>query len=145
MDKLTSTPAAVTALGELAANHGPGSMRISLLTGGCGIRFFGISLDGTRSGDTTVEHQGFSFVIESTLLEEYAPITIDSDGLTFRLAGGNIYPPSACGSCAFGCGPRGKLRCDGICRRCPNPCLIGKKKLARRSGATVAAPASPLV
>lgn len=143
MDTLATTPAALTALAEVTARHGTCLMRIALLTGGCGIKFFGISPDHWRNCDTTVEHQGFTFVIESALLAEYAPISIDSDGLSFRLTGGNIYPPSACGSCAFGCGPRGKLRCDGICRRCPNPCIIGKKKLARRNAASIAASAPP--
>lgn len=127
-----TTPAATKALGELLAGNVDTAVRISLLEGGCGIRFFGIAPDRKRPGDTSVEKDNLSFVVESTLLEEHGPITVDSDGLSFRLSGGNIYPPSACGSCAFGCGPRGKLRCDGICRRCPNPCLIGRKKLEKK-------------
>ena len=140
---IIATPAAAKALQELVADHGNTPVRISLFEGGCGIRFFGVIPDRKRSGDTVIERAGVSFLVESALLKEHGSITIDSDGLSFRLSGGNIYPPSACGSCAFGCGPRGKMRCDGICRRCPNPCIIGKKKLARRNAAIAAAATAP--
>ena len=129
---VVTTPAAARALQELVAAYDNSAVRISLLTGGCGIRFFGVAPDRSRADDTVINTDGLTFVVESTVLEEHGAITIDSDGLSFRLSGGNIYPPSACGSCAFGCGPRGKQRCDGICRRCPNPCLIGKKKMEKR-------------
>jgi Fe-S cluster assembly iron-binding protein IscA len=129
---IETTPAAVKALLEQVATHEKTPVRISLLSGGCGIRFFGVIPDRPRSGDTMIEKDGLTFLIESTLLEDHGTITVDTDGLSFRLSGGNIHPPSACGSCAFGCTPRGKQRCDGICRRCSAPCPIGEKRLGKR-------------
>jgi Fe-S cluster assembly iron-binding protein IscA len=129
---IVTTPAAVKALREQIATHEETPVRISLLFGGCGIRFFGVAPDRPRPGDTRIEKDGVTFLIESILLEEHGTITVDTDGLSFRLSGGNIHPPSACGSCAFGCVPRGKQRCDGMCRRCSLLCPIGEKKLTKR-------------
>jgi Fe-S cluster assembly iron-binding protein IscA len=129
---IVTTPAAVKALREQVATHEKTPVRISLFFGGCGIRFFGVAPDRPRPGDTRIEKDGFYFLIESTLLAEHGTITVDADGLSFRLSGGNIFPSSACGSCAFGCVPRGKPQCDGLCRRCSSLCPIGEKKLAKR-------------
>jgi Fe-S cluster assembly iron-binding protein IscA len=129
---IVTTPAAVKTLREQVVTHENTPVRISLLFGGCGIRFFGVAPDRPRNGDTRIEKDGLTFLIESALLEEHGTITVDSDGLSFRLSGGNIHPSSACGSCAFGCVPRGKQRCDGMCRRCSSLCPMGERKLAKR-------------
>lgn len=129
---LEITPAATKAMSALFVEKDKGPVRISMLTGGCGIRFFGVAAAEDRLSDERFDIDGFTYLVEGKLLQDFAPIKIDSDGVAFRLSGAGIHPPSACGTCAFGCSPRGKIRCDGICRRCPTPCPTGRRILAKR-------------
>ena len=129
---LEVTPAATKAMNELFVECDKGPVRISMLTGGCGIQFFGVAAAEVRLSDERFDIDGFTYLVERKILKDFAPIRVDSDGVSFRLSGSGIHPPSACGTCAFGCGPRGKIRCDGICRRCPTPCPNGRRILAKR-------------
>lgn len=130
MIKMTSL--ATKAMTDFFQNREASPVRISLLTGGCGIRFFGISTDSRHRGDECYQIDGYTFTVNSVLLQEYGPIVIDSDGFSFRLSGGGIVPPNACGTCAFGCSPTGKMRCSGICKSCETPCAKGRRIRARR-------------
>ena len=129
---LEITPAATKAMDELFSGKDNGPVRIAIITGGCGIRFFEVSPTENRARDERFDIDGHTYLVEPKIIRDYGPIKVDSDGFSFRLSGGGIHPPYACGTCAFGCGPRGKMRCDGVCRRCPTPCPTGKKILAKR-------------
>ncbi len=129
---LEITSAAGKAMHGLFHEKGKGTVRISLLTGSCGIRFFGVTVAESRRNDQCYEIDGFTYLVAPDIIENYAPIKIDSDGFSFRISGGGIFPPSACGTCAFGCIPREKINCNGVCRRCPTPCATGQRLLAKR-------------
>lgn len=129
---LEITPAASKAMNDFFIEKEKAPVRISILTGGCGIRFFGVAAAEDRLSDERFDIDGFTYLVERKIIKDYGPIKVDSDGFSFRLSGGGIHPPSACGTCAFGCGSRGKTSCDGICRRCPTPCPSGRRKLAKR-------------
>jgi iron-sulfur cluster assembly protein len=129
---LEITPAAYKAMNDFFIAKDKSPVRISILTGGCGIRFFGVTAAENRLSDERFDIDGFTYLVERKIIEDYGPIKVDSDGFSFRLSGGGIQPPSACGTCAFGCTPHGKSNCDGICRRCPTLCPTGRRKLAKR-------------
>lgn len=126
------TSAADKAMHELFQEKGKGTVRIVILTGSCGIRFFAVTTAEAQRNDQRYEINGFTYLVDPDIIESYAPIKVDSDGFSFRISGGGIFPPSACGTCAFGCGPRGKINCNGVCRRCPTPCATGRRILAKR-------------
>ncbi|SHO44148.1 Fe-S cluster assembly iron-binding protein IscA [Desulfopila aestuarii DSM 18488] len=126
------TSSAAKAMTEFFQNRESSPVRISLLTGGCGIRFFGISTDARKQEDQCYQIEGYTIMVDPALMHEYGPITIDSDGFAFRLSGSGIVPPNACGTCAFGCSPTGKMRCNGICKSCETPCAKGRRMRARR-------------
>ena len=64
-------------------------IRIIASQGGCCGSFFSISIDEPRLGDVVFEHDGFTYVIDKTLLKKLAPINIDyfksSKGDGFRI------------------------------------------------------------
>lgn len=107
-------------------------IRIFLTIGSCGMQSFGIHLEAREPADAVFEHDGFSYIVERRLLKQYGPITIDSDGISFRLSGKGISPLTGCGTCAFQCGIRGGSRCTGVCVSCEAPCPTGLKIRARR-------------
>lgn len=126
------TPAATRAMTDFFKDKVPGPVRISLMLGGCGIRFFGVAAAEHQASDVRFDIDGFTYLVNPKIIEEYGPIKVNSDGFTFRLSGGGIHPPSGCGTCAFGCSLRGKSRCGGDCLTCETPCRIGRRNLARR-------------
>lgn len=107
-------------------------IRIFLTIGSCGMQSFGIQLEALQPSDAVFEHDGFTYIVERRLLKQYSPITIDSDGISFRLSGRGISPLTGCGTCAFQCGIRGQARCTGVCVTCEAPCPTGLKIRARR-------------
>ncbi len=107
-------------------------IRIFMKMGGCGIRSFGIALENMLPADQSFEIDTFTYIIDRRLLKQYAPLSIDSDGLSFRISGNGIHPPIGCGTCGYGCGSRGGNRCTGVCKTCENPCPTGKRILTRR-------------
>ena len=129
---LNITAAATHSMVDLFQGKTKSPVRISLLTGGCGIRFFEVAIADAAGGDEQFNIDGFTYLVDRNIIQEYAPITIDSDGFSLRLSGGGIYPPNSCGTCAFGCSLRGKTRCNGVCRTCKTPCRTGRRLLARR-------------
>jgi iron-sulfur cluster assembly protein len=129
---LEITPAATKAVNDLFLAQDKSPLRISIVTGGCGICFFAVSATDERHNDECFEIDGVTYLVERKIILDYGPIKVDSDGFSFRLSGGGIHPPSACGTCAFGCGPRGKTSCNGVCRRCATPCPTGRRILAKR-------------
>ena len=133
MKMIQITAAADKAMHELFHEKEQGAVRISILTGSCGIRFFGITIAEARRNDQRYQIDGFTYLVEPDIIENYAPLKVDSDGFSFRISGGGILPPSACGTCAFGCVAREKTNCNGVCRRCPTPCATGRRILAKRT------------
>jgi Fe-S cluster assembly iron-binding protein IscA len=105
---IETTPAAIKALREQVTTHKNTPVRISLLFGGCGIRFFGVAPDRPRTGDTRIEKDGLTFVIESALLEEHGTITVDTDGLSFRLAAAISSRPVPVAAALSAASPGGK-------------------------------------
>ena len=126
------TPAANGLLDEYLQNKPIQTVRLSLATGGCGIRFFCVAVDKPREGDQQFAVNGHTFLIDTVLWQEYGPIKIDSDIFSFRISGGGIHPPSGCGTCPFGCSIRTKISCDGNCLACKTPCISGQRTLARK-------------
>lgn len=129
---LEVTPKAARTVREYLGDRKTLPIRIFLKTGGCGTQSLDISPEAQNSSDMVFERDGFTYVIEPRLLRQYAPITIDSDGFSFRLSGRGISPPTGCGTCAFRCGSRGASRCTGVCITCETPCPTGLKILLRR-------------
>ncbi len=129
---LEVTPAATTAMVDHFKDKEKKPVRILMLTGGCGIRYFGVAMEDSRPNDDQFDVEGITYLIDHKILEDFGPIKVDSDGFSFRLSGVGIDPPNSCGTCAFGCGPRGKMRCAGNCRSCSSPCPTGRRLLARR-------------
>lgn len=108
------------------------SVRIVLKDGGCGIQFFDIVTDNVRQDDVILMLSGFTFLLSQEIYERYTPISIDSDGFSFRLSGGGIHPPTGCGTCPFSCRTRGKVDCTGDCENCTHQCRTGRRRLARK-------------
>lgn len=126
------TPKAALTIREYLGGRNTLPIRIFLKTGGCGTQSLDIVPEAQKKSDAVFERNGFTYVIEPRLLRQYAPITIDSDGFSFRLSGKGISPPTGCGTCAFRCGSRGASRCTGVCITCETPCPTGLKILLRR-------------
>ncbi len=126
------TPEATRAMADYFQDKERMPVRIFVKMGGCGIRSFGIGVEPVLPSDDLHEVDGFSYIMERKLLKKYGPISIDSDGFSFRISGNGIHPPMGCGTCGYGCGSRGGSRCSGVCATCENPCPTGKRILARR-------------
>lgn len=126
------TATAARTIREYLGNRTGLPVRIFLKTGGCGTQSLDISPEAAKPSDLVFLRDGLTYVIEPRLLRQYAPITIDSDGFSFRLRGRGISPPTGCGTCAFRCGSRGASRCTGVCITCETPCPTGQKILQRR-------------
>ena len=107
-------------------------VRIFLKMGGCGMRSFGLAFEEALSSDTVIELDGITYIIDRLLLKKYGPISIESDGFSFRLSGNGIHPPLGCGTCGYGCGTRGGSRCSGVCATCKDPCPTGQRIRSRR-------------
>ena len=126
------TPTATRTIREYLHGKDTLPIRIFLKTGGCGTQSLDISPETQVDSDAVFERDGFTYVIEPRILRQYAPITVDSDGFSFRLSGKGISPPTGCGTCAFRCGSRGASRCTGVCITCETPCPTGLKIILRR-------------
>jgi Fe-S cluster assembly iron-binding protein IscA len=126
------TPEATKAMVDYFKGKEKMPVRIFVKMGGCGIRSFGIALEKALPTDELHEIDGISYIMEQRLMKRYGPLSIDSDGFSFRISGNGIYPPMGCGTCGYGCGSRGGSRCSGVCKTCENPCPTGKRILARR-------------
>ncbi len=128
---LILTKAATHTMIDLFKDKDITPVRISILSGGCGMRFFALAPSESTGNDEQFNINGFTYLVDRKIILEYAPITIDSDGFSFRLSGGGIHPPNGCGTCAFGCSLQGKNRCNGICHTCKTPCRTGRRKITR--------------
>ena len=105
-------------------------IRLFVKLGGCGIRSFGVALEGPRESDHVFEIDGFQYVVDKMLLKRFQPIKVDSDGYGFRISGSGIAPHHGCGNCGFACGDGN--RCSGDCSTCNLQCGHGRR--LRRSG-----------
>lgn len=107
-------------------------IRIFVKMGGCGIRSLGVALENATASDEVFTIEGFDYVVDKKLLRSIQPVTVDSDGICFRLSGNNIHPPTGCGTCPYLCGAKGGKRCDGVCAVCQDPCATGlRRRIAR--------------
>jgi Fe-S cluster assembly iron-binding protein IscA len=107
-------------------------IRILVKMGGCGIRSLGVALEQPTAADAVFRVDGFDYVIDRQLLRRIEPVTVDSDGICFRLSGNGIHPPTGCGTCPYLCGAKGGKRCVGICAVCEDPCATGLRRRAAR-------------
>ncbi len=129
---LKVTPEATKAMNDHFQGKEKMPIRIFLKMGGCGMRSFGIAIEKIQASDQLFEIDGFAYIIEAKILQQYGPITINSDGFSFRISGNGIHPPVGCGTCGYGCGSRGGARCSGVCPTCEKPCPTGQRMRARR-------------
>lgn len=126
------TPRAAQLVARHFKNHTRKPIRIFVKVGGCGMRSLGVALEAATEADEVFEIEGTTYVVDRKLLKKIQPITVDADGVSFRLSGRELYPPTGCGSCAYMCGARGGRRCSGVCATCENPCAEGMRRMARR-------------
>lgn len=104
--QLTVSPTASTALKEVIQEHGtlgaPSSVRIGVQGAcGCGNSHFGMMLDDQKEGDTIVQIDGISFLVDTDSIEALEGAELDySDELVGR--GFRINAASQGGGC--GCG-----------------------------------------
>lgn len=129
---ITVTPQATRLLKEYFKDKEKQAIRIFVRLGGCGIRTFGIALEFPKKSDRVFQINGFTFVINKHLFDLVQPITLDSDGIGFRMSGRGVAPPHGCGNCGNMCGVRGGNRCPGDCKTCKFQCGYGQQ---RRSSA----------
>lgn len=119
---ITITPRAKRLLADHFKDKPRAPIRLFVRLGGCGIRTFGITLESPKRSDRVIELHGFTFVINKKLLNLVGPVTVDSDGIGFRISGSGVAPPTACGNCGNMCGIRGGRRCPGDCATCQYQC-----------------------
>ena len=88
-----------------------GGIRIYLAPGGCSGPRLALALDEANEQDKTFEEGGFTFCIESSLLEQIQSVAIDLNYMGFMVEPGQPLPASTgegcgsgCGSCCGGCG-----------------------------------------
>ena len=93
----TVTDAAVQAVAEYFKETDVKPIRV-FLNQGCGGRQLAMALDQTKPSDHVHEAGGFQFIMDSALLEEAGPVTIDFSNLGFRIDS-NIKPGEGCQSC----------------------------------------------
>lgn len=126
--KLNVTARATQLIDEYFQNRKKQPIRIFVNLGGCGIRTFGIILEPPGIHDQIFEIDGYTYVINKTLLKLVQPVLVDSDGFGFRMSGRGIAPSQSCGSCGYMCGVRGNVRCPGDCFTCKFQCGQSLKK-----------------
>lgn len=126
------TPRAAQLVAKHFQRHTQKPIRIFVKVGGCGIRSLGVALEEATEADEVFEIEGATYIVDRKLLKKIHPVKVDADGVSFRLSGRNLHPPTGCGSCAYMCGARGGKRCSGVCATCENPCPEGMRRLARR-------------
>ena len=130
---LSVTPKATQLVREHFKDHAISPIRIFVKMGGCGIRSLGVVPEAARTADAVYRVDGFDYVIDKKLLRKIQPVTVDSDGICFRLSGNGIHPPTGCGTCPYLCGAKGGKRCEGVCNRCKDPCATGlRRRMARK-------------
>ena len=125
---ITVTPRAVELLNDHLEDRERQTIRLFVRLGGCGIRTFGIALEPPRASDRVFQIDGFTFVINKNLYNLVQPITVDADGIGFRMSGCGVAPPHGCGNCGNMCGVRGGNRCPGDCKTCQFQCGHGKQR-----------------
>lgn len=116
------TPSARQSIKDYFQGKDKSPIRIFLKVGGCGMRSFGITPEAAKTSDRLFEIDGFTYVINKTILRRFGPIEVHSDRYTFLISGKGIHPPIGCGTCLNGCGAYGGHRCDGDCPNCDKPC-----------------------
>lgn len=124
---ITITPRAQRLLDDHFRNKEKKPIRLFVRLGGCGIRTFGIALEPAKASDEVFPINGYTYVINRRLLHLVEPITVDSDGIGFRLSGNGVAPPNGCGNCGNMCGVRGGNRCPGDCANCQFQCGHGQQ------------------
>lgn len=124
---ISVTPKATRLMADYFKDKEKQPVRIFVRLGGCGIRTFGIALEPRLDSDRVFEIDGFTYIIAKTLLKRVQPITIDSDGIAFRISGSGVAPPNGCGGCGNMCGVGSGNRCAGDCSSCRLQCGLGRQ------------------
>jgi len=99
---VTLTPRAASKVNDLQADANEGQLlRVFVESGGCSGFQYGMSFDAPKEGDTTLESEGVSFLMDDSSLAYMEGSTIDfDDGLQGK--GFEISNPNAESTC--GCG-----------------------------------------
>ena len=128
---ITVTPRATQLMADYFKDKEVQPVRIFVRLGGCGMRTFGIALEPPKRSDAVLEIDGYTYVVNKTLLKHVQPILIDSDGIAFRMSGSGIAPPQGCGGCGNVCGVGRGNRCQGDCTSCELQCGEGGRRRKR--------------
>lgn len=131
---ITVTPKAHRLLDDYFKDKEKQTIRLFVRLGICGIRTFGIALEPPEASDRIFHIDGYTFVINKKLFGLVRPITVDSDGVGFRISGNGVAPPMGCGSCGNMCGVRGGRRCTGDCAACEWQCGQGRRMKKHATG-----------
>lgn len=79
-------------------------IRVFLAPGGCSGPRLALALDGPTDKDRVFEENGMTFSIDSSLLDQTGPITIDLTSMGFSVDSANpVGGGGGCASCS-GCG-----------------------------------------
>jgi len=98
---ITLTQMAKDKIDQYFSENEAGPIRIFLHQGGCSGPFLGLALDAPGDADTTVEVEGYTFVMESALFEQAKPVTVDLGPMGFMVSS-SLKLERASGGC--GCG-----------------------------------------
>nr|WP_321255129.1 IscA/HesB family protein [uncultured Pseudodesulfovibrio sp.] len=79
-------------------------IRVHLADGGCSGMRLSLALDEVRDGDKSVEHGGFTFLINEELSQASGTVSIDMTDYGFAIDSENQIGGGGCGSCGGGCG-----------------------------------------
>jgi Fe-S cluster assembly iron-binding protein IscA len=126
-NKIEVTPRAERLLEEYFKDREKSFIRLFVKLGGCGIRSFGVAIEGRKKSDALIEVNGYAFIIDRKLFEQVKPIKVDADRIAFRISGSGIQAHGGCGSCGYMCGVNGSGRCIGDCINCRLPCAHGRR------------------
>lgn len=126
-DSITVTSKATRLLTDHFKDKVRQPIRLFVCLGGCGIRTFGIAIEQPKPSDQVFEIDGFTYIINQKVLSMVQPITVDSDGIGFRISGRGVPPPHGCGTCGSMCGISGSNRCPADCSTCQIQCSHSKK------------------
>lgn len=77
-------------------------IRIYAAQGGCSGPMLGLALDNPGEGDTTFEHEGFTFIADEKLLEATGDVQIHATEYGFQVSSQNPLGGGGC-DCNTGC------------------------------------------
>ena len=76
-------------------------VRIFVTSGGCGGPQLAMALDEKKETDSVFTCDGVDYIMETNLLAQAKPVTVDFSGTGFKL-NSSLEPGGACSSCGSG-------------------------------------------